>query len=106
MGDKSWTDIEKYRPAFSEQHPNLKTNKMSRRFIRNNYNEGDVVYAKAHPDVRLIIRRYVDQVYYCKVDNDSVGNERVYFERELVDDQDLKAKNVKGNVWENEGGSL
>jgi hypothetical protein len=50
----------------------------------NKYKEGDVVYANEDPAKQLVIRRYVDRIYYCKVVGDSHAKELVYFERELV----------------------
>jgi heat shock protein HspQ len=79
---------------------------MSKPFVQNKYNVGDVVSAKASPSLGLVISRYKDQVYYCKVQEDPERKELVYFERELVEDLALEAKNKKGQVWENEGGGL
>lgn len=57
---------------------------MSKEFIPNSYEPGDVVYAKINPTLKLVIRRYIDQVYYCKVQDDPKHKELVYYERELV----------------------
>lgn len=66
---------------------------MSKQFVQNKYNAGDIVYAKENPALKLVIRRYIDQVYYCKVFEDLNRKELVYFERELVEDPTLIAKN-------------
>lgn len=66
---------------------------MSKRFVQNKYMAGDVVYAKVDPTLKLVIRRYIDQVYYCKINDDYERKELVYFERELVEDAELIAKN-------------
>ncbi len=66
---------------------------MAKQFIQNKYNPGDVVYAKVNPTLSLVIRRYIDQVYYCKVQGDPDRNELVYFERELVENLTLAAEN-------------
>ncbi len=58
--------------------------------MENKYKEGQVVYAKENPLLKLIIRRYVDRIYYCKVQDDPDRKELVYFERELVDDNTKK----------------
>lgn len=68
---------------------------MSKQFVQNKYNAGDIVYAKVDPSLKLIIRRYVDQVYYCKVFEDTERKELVYFERELVEDPMLAMQNEK-----------
>jgi hypothetical protein len=52
--------------------------------MENLYKEGDIVCAKENPTLKLVIRRYVDRIYYCKVQADSTAKELVYFERELI----------------------
>lgn len=52
----------------------------------NKFKEGDVVYALEDPSLKLIIRRYVDKIYYCTVQKDPGSKDRVYFERELTDE--------------------
>lgn len=71
---------------------------MSKQFVQNKYMPGDVVCAKVKPPLKLKIRRYVDQVYYCKLLDDPEAKELVYFERELVEDQKLIAKNEQSRV--------
>jgi hypothetical protein len=78
---------------------------MSKQFVQNKYMPGDVVCAKVNPVLKLKIRRYIDQVYYCKVLDDPNRKELVYYERELVDNPALIAKNTISERWENEGGS-
>jgi hypothetical protein len=68
---------------------------MSRQFKQNKYNAGDIVSAKVNPTLKLIIRRYIDQVYYCKIQEYPERDELVYFERELVEDPLLEAENKK-----------
>ena len=48
------------------------------------YNEGDIVWALEAPNVKLVVRRYVDRIYYCKAYEDLEKKEKVYFERELM----------------------
>lgn len=50
----------------------------------NKYMVGDVVLAKADPSVRLVVRRYVDRIYYCLFKDNPERKEVVYFERELI----------------------
>ena len=52
--------------------------------MKNKYKEGDTVCAKEAPTKKLMVRRYVDQIYYCKVLEDASAKELVYFERELI----------------------
>jgi hypothetical protein len=54
--------------------------------MKNKYKEGQVVHAKVDPELKLVIRRYVDRIYYCKVQNDPTRKELVYFEREIEAD--------------------
>ncbi|MEQ9302881.1 MAG: hypothetical protein RJQ14_03125 [Marinoscillum sp.] len=58
---------------------------MSKQFVQNKFVAGDVVYAKVNPAQQLIIRRYIDQVYYCRIPDKPDARELVYFERELVE---------------------
>jgi len=50
----------------------------------NKYKEGEVVYARAYPTIKLIIRRYVDRIYYCNTAEAPQKKDLVYFERELM----------------------
>ncbi len=68
---------------------------MSRIFVQNKYHEGDTVTAKVNPELKLVIRRYVDQIYYCKIQDDPEQKELVYFERELIENPKLEAENRK-----------
>jgi hypothetical protein len=52
--------------------------------MENKFKEGDVVCAKENPTLKLVVRRYVDRIYFCKVQADTTAKELVYFERELV----------------------
>lgn len=51
----------------------------------NKYKEGEIVYAKECPTIPLVIRRYLHRVYYCKIVDDTKGEELVYYERELTE---------------------
>ena len=52
--------------------------------MENKYKEGDVVFSKMDPTLKLVIRRYVKRIYYCKIQEDPGRKELVYFERELM----------------------
>jgi hypothetical protein len=52
--------------------------------MENMFKEGETVYARAHPEVELTVRRYVSRIYYCKVASDTSLKDQVFFERELV----------------------
>ena len=53
--------------------------------MENKYIEGQEVYSISNPSVKLVVRRYVDRIYYCKVQSDPKKKELVYFERELTE---------------------
>ena len=55
--------------------------------MENKHKEGAVVYANEDLTKKLVIRRYVDRIYYCKVEGDPSSKELVYFERELVNEE-------------------
>lgn len=52
--------------------------------MENKYKEGELVYAIKDPEQKLVIRRYLDRIYYCKVQNEPEHKELVYFEREIL----------------------
>ncbi len=54
--------------------------------MKNIYKEGEEVYAIKDPSLKLIIRRYVDRIYYCQIKKDLTLKEKVYFEREIRSD--------------------
>lgn len=58
----------------------------------NFYKKGDEVYARVNPSEKLIVRRYIDRIYYCQVAADTSLQEQVYFERELTDTQNREVK--------------
>lgn len=49
----------------------------------NKYKEGEVVCEKSNPHVRLIVRRYLNRIYYCKFQWDPQQKELALFEREI-----------------------
>jgi hypothetical protein len=52
--------------------------------MENKYAEGSAVYALVRPEVKLVVRRYVERVYYCTIAADPGHKDLVYFERELA----------------------
>ncbi|MGL5892203.1 MAG: hypothetical protein ACRC3B_20080 [Bacteroidia bacterium] len=49
----------------------------------NKYAEGEYVHAIDSPHIKLIIRRYLDRIYYCKIVEYPEHDDLVYFERQL-----------------------
>jgi len=52
------------------------------------FKAGDIVFAKENAMLKLIIRRYVDSIYYCQVYGQEDKKDKVYFERELMPQSD------------------
>lgn len=50
----------------------------------NIYKEGTVIAAKVNPDLKLVILRYYQRIYYCAVAGAPDHKPFAYFERELV----------------------
>lgn len=48
------------------------------------FKEGETVYAKEAPAIALVVRRYIDEIYYCKIADKTGLKELVYFQRELI----------------------
>ncbi|MEQ1586989.1 MAG: hypothetical protein ABL895_13965 [Cyclobacteriaceae bacterium] len=58
---------------------------MNDRMLNDNiYQEGAVIMARAHPDVKLVIRKYNQRIYYCDQVDKPEQKQLVYFERELI----------------------
>jgi hypothetical protein len=50
----------------------------------NKYKDGTLIVAKSDPNRQLIIDRYLDRIYYCKVVSEPQGKLLAYYERELT----------------------
>jgi hypothetical protein len=50
----------------------------------NIYAEGSVIFAKERPTTPMVIRCYLDKIYYCRNQDKPDENERVYFEPQLL----------------------
>lgn len=61
----------------------IELNMISSNSSENKHKEGDIVFAKVNPSLKLVVRRYVDRIYYCKIQKNPTLKELVYFEREL-----------------------
>ncbi|MEQ8336510.1 MAG: hypothetical protein RIA62_04150 [Cyclobacteriaceae bacterium] len=53
--------------------------------MENRFKSGDVVYSKNAPRIKLIVRRCIDDVYYCKVHASAYSPEKTFYERELME---------------------
>ncbi|CAN5480075.1 hypothetical protein BH23BAC1_BH23BAC1_23750 [soil metagenome] len=52
--------------------------------MNNLFPEGSVVFTKANPNIKLIVRRYISRIYYCTNPQKPLEKDAVYFERELM----------------------
>ena len=48
------------------------------------YKNGEVVSERIRPALKLVIRRFMNGIYYCEVQENRSRKELVYFERELM----------------------
>lgn len=60
--------------------------------MENKFKAGETVVAKINSTLKLVIRRYIDEIYYCKIQHDPLLKELVYFERELIKENDGSGK--------------
>ncbi len=52
--------------------------------MENKFKEGETVFAKEKPELQLVVRRYVDKIYFCRVKENNKDKDLAYFERELT----------------------
>lgn len=50
----------------------------------NIYKEGSFIYAKVDPELKLVIVKYKQRIYYCAAVDHPEQNNFAYFERELI----------------------
>ncbi len=50
----------------------------------NIYPEGGFVYAHKAPTIQLMVRKYVNRTYFCRVVKDPASKDLIYFEREIT----------------------
>lgn len=48
------------------------------------FKEGDYVYARVNPQLKLKIRRFIPAIFYCTIVDNPDAKELVYFARELM----------------------
>lgn len=56
---------------------------MTDKYRKYAFPEGQTVHAKDAPKVELVVRRYLQDIYYYRLKSDPSAKERVHFEREL-----------------------
>jgi hypothetical protein len=61
--------------------------------MENKYLEGSTVFARTDPSHSLTVRRYAKCIYYCTDPANPQGKDKVYYERELKQNEIDSAKN-------------
>ena len=56
--------------------------------MKNKYKQGEIVWAKTNPSLRLMVWSYVDEVYHCREVQATAKKEHAYTERELAGERD------------------
>lgn len=51
--------------------------------LNQKYQNGEFVFALEAPEVKLIIKRYLDRIYFCENKDQPGSKLMAYFEREL-----------------------
>lgn len=51
--------------------------------MENKYKAGDVVRERIRPNQKLVIKRYLNNIYYCMAEENPRQKELVYLERDL-----------------------
>ena len=51
--------------------------------MESKYKNGEVVFERIRPTQKLVIRGYLNGIYYCKSQEANTQRELVYFERDL-----------------------
>jgi hypothetical protein len=50
----------------------------------NKFSDGETVFERINPGQKLMVRRYVNKIYYCMVEDFPNRKDLVFFERELM----------------------
>jgi hypothetical protein len=50
----------------------------------NKFSEGEIVFERINPGQKLLVRRYVNRLYYCMVEDFPNRKDLVFFERDLM----------------------
>jgi hypothetical protein len=59
--------------------------------MENKYPEGSTVFVRTDPAHNLTVRRYAKRIYYCTDPANPLERDRVYYERELQQNEvDMK----------------
>lgn len=75
----------KFKILFIDLNLTLKSLQLNKTSTVNKlYKAGQVVFSKKNPTKPLIIRAYLNKIYYCYVKDSPEDKEEVYFERELT----------------------
>ena len=73
--------------ALSIDHDTCIMNLNKKTEMENKYEQGAVVFSKENPSRKMNVRRYVDRIYFCTVQNDPAQNVLIFWERDLIPDK-------------------
>lgn len=60
--------------------------------MENTFEADEKVVAKINPEEVLVVRRYLNRIYYCRVSGSADINDKVFYERELDRYFEVKSK--------------
>ena len=61
-----------------------------RKLTKGKYKTGEIVYSKDDLTRKLIVRRYVTRMYFCRLADAPEGKDFAFFERELINDAEIE----------------
>lgn len=64
--------------------------------MENKFKKNEQVRSKKDPEKKLTVMRHFSHIYYCRVEDEPWAKERVYFERELISEQEYNEQLNKG----------
>ena len=75
------------------ERPTLNFDTMRDKNKRDNfYQEGTIITAKENPDLKLVITKYCQRIYYCAIEGET-GQQFAYFEHNLIAPTKAKSTN-------------
>ncbi|ETN97095.1 cupin domain-containing protein [Zhouia amylolytica] len=76
---------QRFKMLFIDLNLELNTLHLNKKSTENKrYKAGQTVYSKVNPTKPLIVRAFLNKIYYCFVKDSPEDKEEVYFERELT----------------------
>ena len=63
--------------------------------MENKFKAGDFVFERIHPNQKMVVKKNIGKIYYCRAQEFPERKELVYFERDLISDIDIKNRNCQ-----------